>query len=326
MTVHGGEPAGGLLIAGAQAMTPQELVIARRLTGTFAHALALLETQRSPDRLPSFLKGKRRTALICAGLALLGAMAFPVSLSVLAPVEIKARDPFLVNAPLDAVVRNVLVEPNQAVQKGQPLISFDDTVLRNGAEVAQREKLVAEAKYKKARQLAFDNQRGHGEIGIAQAEYALKATELEYAQELLAQATVKAQRSGVVVYSDRQELLGKPVVTGQRLLHIADPANLEAAIDLDISDAIALEPGSRVEIFLDSDPLKSLDAEVRFAAYEARERPGGILAYQVIASLEAGSRPRLGARGTAELHGGTVPLVLYLFRRPLSAARQWIGL
>ena len=35
--------------------------------------------------------------------------------------------------------------------------------------------------------------------------------------------------------------------------------------------------------------------------------------------------PRIGLQGTANVHGRTVPLLLYLFRRPLTGLRQWLG-
>ncbi len=52
------------------------------------------------------------------------------------------------------------------------------------------------------------------------------------------------------------------------------------------------------------------------------------LAFRVIADLAATDTPppRLGARGTAQLFGDRVPLGFYLFRRPISALRQRIGL
>jgi hypothetical protein len=33
----------------------------------------------------------------------------------------------------------------------------------------------------------------------------------------------------------------------------------------------------------------------------------------------------LGMMGTARIHGRWVPLAYYLLRRPLAAARQWLG-
>ena len=125
-----------------------------------------------------------------------------------------------------------------------------------------------------------------------------------------------------------QALLGKPVTVGERIMLIGDPARAEVAMDVSVSDAIALEPGGRVKIFLDSDPLHPREAAITAADYLARVRPGNLLAFRVSAKLSDSSRPlpRLGTRGTAQLYGDKVMLAFYLFRRPFSALRQWIGL
>ena len=36
-------------------------------------------------------------------------------------------------------------------------------------------------------------------------------------------------------------------------------------------------------------------------------------------------RPRLGLKGTARIDGGTVPLIWWLFRKPLATVRQFVG-
>ena len=35
--------------------------------------------------------------------------------------------------------------------------------------------------------------------------------------------------------------------------------------------------------------------------------------------------PRIGARGTAQVFGATVPLAFFLLRRPIAFARQTLG-
>jgi hypothetical protein len=141
------------------------------------------------------------------------------------------------------------------------------------------------------------------------------------------QATIKAPNTGVTVFSDKQGLLGKPVAVGERIMQLADPGKIEVAIEVAVSDAIELKPDTRVKIFLDSEPLRAREARIVSADYLASVRPNNALAFRVIAKLdEPISLPRIGARGTAEIYGGKVRLALYLFRRPLSALRQWIAL
>ena len=116
---------------------------------------------------------------------------------------------------------------------------------------------------------------------------------------------------------------------GERILEIADPAAIEAKIELPVADAIALSPGARVKIFLDSDPLHPWGAAVKRADYKAKVGENDVVSFRVVASLkdEPGRiLPRLGVRGTAQVTGEDVPLGLYLFRRPITFARQWLGM
>ena len=51
------------------------------------------------------------------------------------------------------------------------------------------------------------------------------------------------------------------------------------------------------------------------------------LVYRLNADIDPAARGlRIGSRGTAQLQGARVPLLFYLLRRPISAARQYIGL
>ena len=328
LQVHGSDVLGGMLLASEQIWNEADIIIAKRMAATFAHALAfILVESRIVSRLAHKFINRRKAALAVI-IGVLLAMAIPVPMTALAPLEITPRDPFIVAAPIEGVIEEVLVAPNEKVKEGQPIVRFEDTTLRNNLEVAERQVLVAEARLKKASQLAFDDMRGRHELGLAMAEHALKTAELNFAREMFDRATVKAPRRGIAIYSDRQELIGKPVSLGERIMQVADPTHIEVAIEVDVGDAIVLKPGARVKIFLDSDPLFPREAKVEFADYQARITPGSALAFHVVARLTDTDAdiPRLGARGTAQLYGEDVPLALYLFRRPLSALRQWIGL
>jgi multidrug efflux pump subunit AcrA (membrane-fusion protein) len=252
-----------------------------------------------------------------------------VPLRALAPAEIIARDPFVVAAPIDGVIEAIPVEPNQRVEAGVVLVKLAGTALRNRFEVADREVQVAEARLKQSNQIAFSDSRGMHEIGIARAELSLKLAERDFARDLLAKTEIIAPLEGLAIYSDRRELIGQPVAVGERILEIADPARLEARIDLPVADAIALTAGASVTLFLDSDPLRPWPATVRRADYKAKVGENEIVSFRVVASLTPQADralPRLGVRGTAQLSGDNVSLGLFLFRRPITYVRQWLGL
>ncbi len=313
----------GMLLARDEPWIEADIIVAKRLAATYAHAWQALQ-QRS-GWLPQLVFSRRVVAGSCAVAALL--LAVPVSLTTLAPAEIVAKAPFVVTAPIDGIIDEVLVEPNAAVIEGQPLIRFVDIQVRNRLAIAERELHVAETRVKKATQQAFTDVRGRHDLGVAMADFELKSAERDFARDTLQRSEVKAQRAGIAVFADKKTLAGRPASVGERIMLIADPKAVEIQVDMSVGDAITLGAGSRVKVFLDADPLNAREAVVELADYQARVRPGNILGFKVMARL-TGSEPlpRLGARGTAQLYGDSVALAFYLFRRPLSALRQWSGL
>jgi hypothetical protein len=96
---------------------------------------------------------------------------------------------------------------------------------------------------------------------------------------------------------------------------------------LPVADAINLEPGAKVQFFLNIDPAAPISAELYFAAYQAEVTPDEALAYRLKARFrQTEALPRIGLKGTAKVFGSRVPFVYYVLRRPLAALRQWLGM
>ncbi len=319
---------GGMLLAKGDDWGNHEPVVLQRLADTFSHALSALRIQSgiAQDLARKFKLNK--TKIIVAIIGLIAVLLLPVSMTTLAPFEVAPREPTIVASPLDGIIDQILVNPNEQVKKGQKLVLFNDTVFRNRLALADRETSVAKARLKKSGLMAFDEQEGREDIGISMANHSLKIAEQKFASDMLERSTILAQSSGVVLYPDRHSLLGLPVKPGERIMQIANPDQIEFLIDVPSKDAIILRPEARVKIYLDSDPLNAREAIVDYVNYQAKEHPGHGLSFRVVARLIDNARhiPKLGVRGTAQLYGEKVPLAFYLFRRPLSALRQWVGL
>lgn len=313
-----GEVFGGLWLAREQPFNEAELTLLAQLGDTYAHAWLALQP-RKPWRLRW---PKKKLLAIAAGLCLL--LLIPVRQSVLAPAEVVPLGGRVVAAPLDGVIAEFLVKPNQRVAAGDLLVRFDATSLKAQADVAERALGVAEAELKANAQRAFADAESSSRIDLLAARVEQKRAERDYARELLARSEVRAERAGIAVFADAERWTGKPVQTGERLMQIADPAQAELRIELPVGDAIALQPGAEVALFLDSDPLNRHAARLERAAYEAQGTAAGQLAYRLDAAF-LDAPPRIGLRGTAKLFGDRAPLAYYLLRRPLAALRQSLG-
>lgn len=315
---RGGETIGGLWLARDLPFSEAEQSLLRQLADTYAHAWLALQ-----PRKPWRMRWPRRKLLaVAAALSLL--LLIPVRQSVLAPAEVVPLGGRVVAAPLDGVIAEFLVKPNQSVAAGDLLVRFDGTSLKAQADVAERALGVAEAELKANTQRAFADAESSARLDLLAARVEQKRAERDYARQLLARSEVRAERAGIAVFADAERLTGKPVQTGERLMQIADPSQAELRIELPVGDAIALEPGAEVALFLDSDPLNRHQALLERSAYEAQSTAAGQLAYRLDARFVE-TPPRIGLRGTAKLFGDRAPLAYYLLRRPLAAARQSLG-
>ena len=279
-------------------------------------------TRSWKNRVKQFVKGKKWWFVIGIPLVLL----IPIRQTALAPAEIVALDALTVSAPLDGVVKNIAIRPNSVVKKGQLLFSLDDTTLRNRKEVAQHSVAVADAELMAATQKAFDSVQSKGDLALLNGRAYEKRAELASIQAQLKRVDVFAEHDGVAVFGDADDWLGRPVVTGERIMLLANPKNPGVLVHMAVADAINLEMGADVKMFLTVKPLSPMSAKVVETSYQAMLSPDNVASYRLRAKFdEAHDDARIGLRGTAKVYGGWVPLGYYLLRRPLASLREWSG-
>lgn len=250
---------------------------------------------------------------------------FPVRLTVLAPGELVPANPAVIRAPLDGVVGSFSVRPNETVKSGQLLFDFDQAPLASRYEVASQSLATAEAEYRQFAQLALNDSKSKAQLAVVQGKIGERKAEAEFLRGQLERSRVLAPRDGIALFDDPTEWIGKPVVTGERIMRIAAPDDVEVEAWLPVGDAVPLEPGAAVTLYLNASPLSPVSAAVRYAAHDAVERPDGSYAYRVRATLDGTTGHRVGLKGTAKLHGGWVPFAYWILRRPAAAVRQAIG-
>ncbi len=329
MPDHHGKPAQAAMLLAAQPWEANQFVVARRLADAYAHA-QLAIVGRSVAVSWRARLGARRWKVWSLGAALASMLlAFVnVPLGTLAPVEVVPAEPFVVAAPVPGVVERLLVQPGALVQAGEPLVQLVDTSLRNEFEVAEQRVAVARARTLRVQQAAVDDPAAKRELAIAQTEQAVAQSERDYAQAMLGKAVLKASIGGVALFADARDWMGRPVAVGEAILRVADAAKTEFQLRVPVADAVNVRVGLPVQVFLDADPLQPRRAVITRVAYKAEAEASGVASFLVIARLNGEGQlvPQLGLRGTAQVRGEEVSLFYYLFRRPLTALRQTLGL
>lgn len=313
----------GVLLLAEQPLEEGPVAIASRIAATAAHAATVL-AHRSAGRARS-PRAKLVAGLLAAGAVV--ALAWPVSMTALAPLEVQPRDGFLVAAPIDGVIDEIVVAPNASVKAGDLIVRYVDTVPRNQLQLAEREVSVADARLRQLLQTSFVDERAKRELAQARAELALKVADRDFARDTFERSQIRAPRDGIVIFADKKEWAGRPVSTGQRILEVADPRKVQPTAQLPVAEVLDLAPGARIRVYLDGDPLRPLEATLVSMSHQAKVAEPQGLAYRVEGEFAPDIMPpRLGVRGTAQLFGGRAPLAYYLFRRPLIWLRQKVGL
>lgn len=257
--------------------------------------------------------------------AVLLACLWPVRLTVLAPGELVPAHPAVVRAPIDGVIGQFHVRPNEAVKAGQVLFGFDEAPLQARLDVAQQTLATAQAEYRQFAQQAVSDPRSKSQLASLLGKVAERKAEADYLRAQLQRSRVVAPRDGIVLFDDPSEWIGKPVQTGERILRVAATDDVEVEAWVPLADAIPLPDAAPLRLYLAADPLHSLDAHTRYFAYEATLRPEGHYAYRLRARLDEAPQQRVGQKGTVKLSSHRVPLVYWVLRRPWATVRQALG-
>jgi hypothetical protein len=295
------------------------------LAGQYGQCLALDGGRR--HRLLRFPRRSRRLAAIGVTAALIvAALSMPIRRSVIAPAEVISIDPAPVRAPFDGVVGAVHVAPNALVHAGDRLVSLDPTQLQTQHDVAAKALEMARAEYVVTSQQAMNDFQAKARLSLLAGKVEQRAAELAYAKGLLERADLTAPIDGVAVFGNAAEWIGRPVALGERIMQVASPTRTELEVEVPATDAVTFDLGAEVLFFSNVSPDTPARGALEFASYSSAPTADGVMAYTFRARFDAGVQQRLGVKGSAKIYGGSQPLALWLFRRPIAAFRQWLAL
>jgi biotin carboxyl carrier protein len=268
-------PEWGAMLSQALAVRLPNSLLARfrRRQSSWAESPPVGAESHTLARLRRWLGRRSLWQLGLLALALLTLL--PVRLTVLAPAELVPLQPAVIRAPMDGVIDKVLVRPNQAVKKGTALFEFDRINVESRLQIAASTLATSQAEYRSRAQRALFDVESKSQLAVIQGQIEEKRAELDYLKSLSGRAAVTAPMDGVVLFGDATEWVGRPVVTGERVMVVADPQAAEVEAWLSPGDAVPLEMGTTVQVYLNADPLKPLHARLRYVAHEAVARPEG---------------------------------------------------
>ncbi|WP_321500771.1 HlyD family efflux transporter periplasmic adaptor subunit [Breoghania sp.] len=326
---------GALFLAREVPWTEREISALREWVDLWSHAWRALRTP-SFWSWPSlkekcFGTGKPRAArrwwqrAWLRWTAALLVLCIPVRLTVMAPGELVPVRPAVIRAPLEGVIDAFHVQPNERVEKGQPLFGFDEARIRSQLQVSRQALATAETEYRQTAQQALSDARYKAQLAVLAGKIGERRAEAAFVADQLDRARVLAPQGGIALFDDPSEWIGRPVSIGERVMRIATPDDVEVEAWVPLADAIPLAEKGKVSLYLSASPLTPVVARLRYMAHDASERPDGTYAYRLRASLDSPTTHRVGLRGTAKLEGGWAPLAYWVLRRPLASIRATLG-
>jgi len=319
---------GQLLIARADPFTQAELSLLEEWVDIWSYCYQSLYTKNQLKVIRYVTPYISKQILQVAAVLLIISIGFiPVHLSVLAPAELTPLNATVIRSPIDGIVDRMLVQPNQRVDDGDALFEFDRASLENQLAVAQQALLTSQAEYRQQAQRAVYDSDSKAQLAVLRSLIDGKEIEVNYLDELYKRSSVKSPRQGVILLNDETEWIGRPVVTGERILVIADEQQVQIEAWVSPKDYIEFPDNSQLTLYLNADPSVTIKANVTFVSHLAELRPEGLYAHRLRARIqsEKGSFYQIGQRGTARIQGKKVSLVYWAFRRPLAMLRSWVG-
>lgn len=319
--VHG--KLGSLFLSRDQNWNINEKEILSLIADIYGHSWGVF---KKTTFLP-FFKNRGKLYKILLGLAVFSILFIRIPITVLAPSEIVPVNPSIMRSPVEGVIKKILVNPNQIVGKGEILFIMDSVEQRNNLDIAQKIFMSLRVQYAQLKRQALSDLRSKKFFAEIQGRLNEQEIRIENLKQLINRMKVRAPQGGTVIIDDPRSWEGRPVNLGEKIISLADKSFVEVESWLSVGDAIHLQKGSPVRLYLNSNPLEPISASLHTFSYEAQQRPGDIYAHRLRSKiLDNSIIPRLGLRGTARILGEDVSIFYWIFRRPMSAFRQFFGI
>lgn len=126
--------------------------------------------------------------------------------------------------------------------------------MRTRLRVAAKSREIAEAEYGQTAQQALSDPSVKGKLALLQSKIAQQAAEVAFVEEQLRRAEMAAPSAGIAVFDDPNDWIGRPVATGERIMMVADPAQVELEIHVPVADVATFDEGAQTVFFPNVSP------------------------------------------------------------------------
>jgi len=189
---------------------------------------------------------------------------------------LRAQEQVSLQAQVMGVVERLLVEEGDRVAKGQPLIQLDRTAYQAQLVSAQSRFRQAQLSHARVESLFARKLVAAEQFEASQAALALAEAQFTQAQDQFDKTLIRAPIAGTVTKVNIKEgetvVIGTMNMTGTVIMVIADMSRMQALVEVDETDVVALALGQRAKIEVDALPDTSFSARVTRIGYMPIEK------------------------------------------------------
>ncbi len=252
-----------------------EIQLLKSLGITFGAAWSKFDSRISWRGLFKNIFSRQKTFLLIATLILISIL-IKIPLRIVAPCEVMPKDPFVVTAPLDGVVKEILVKPGQAVKNGDLLFTYDKRIALEEFNITKQQVQVIESTLKSTKMQAFNNPSSRADIQILKQKLKQELIKLDLAEYRISRLDVHAEKNGIAVLDDPNTWRGKPTLVGEKILIIVDPKKMKLRIWLPEDDNITFDKEKPIKVYLNAFPEETMTANLSYIAPNVGSSPEGV--------------------------------------------------
>jgi hypothetical protein len=315
---------GGIMFYLEAGWIEDRLPLMRSLIGTYQHCWYALSPISAHEKLKRNIFSTKKWWILLL-VIILALTLIDLPQTVLVPAEIAPKHPELISSSIPGTIAKIYVEPNQIVDKGDLLFSLDKVSIENKYQQAQKELILEKERLRRAHLHGQFSQESKGEILLLKTSVAKIEAKVTYTKTLLQRTDIHASKDGMVIFTDPRDWLGKPIEIGERIMLLSDPEDKQLDFWVPMDDLIPQEKQAKIIFYSNPEPLKSVDAHVKYITLVPKAQEDKSIAYYGVGTFTATSG-QIGLKGTAKIYGRPVSLFYYLFRRPIAWIQQSVGL
>lgn len=186
-------------------------------------------------------------AVVTARTAVAKVEPFTHTISAIGTVVARPGHFAALSAPAPTRVARVHVQQGQRVAAGQALVEFEQGTFAAAAGGAEAALSAAQRNHERAERLANDGILPRKDVEAAAAELARARSDAVAARRTQQLSVLRSPLAGVV--TQMSAVLGASVDAGQVLVEVADPSAFDVVLSLGATEASAVLPGARVDLF-----------------------------------------------------------------------------